>query len=677
MVKVSDRLAAWLRDVGVGRVYGVPGLAVDPLLRALGGGPGVPEFVQARGVESAALMACAEAKLTGRPGCCLAPPGADVLRLLGGLYDAAADRAPVLALVGADPVPRRGGGPAVRHLAAVCVYCEEVSGPELVGDAFDRVVRAALGDRGVASLILPRETLAAPAPPALSGPYRPSDFAELSGSSDPSGSSGPSGSWGSTGATELSDAPELSASSGPSGSWGPSGSRGLSGSSGQPDSSELSGSPGPSGPWGPSGFSGLPGSSGSPGSSGRSGSSGSVGSSGFRLRSVSVGPSGVAVDGVRRAAEVLGGGRAVVVIGNAGRAASGQVVRAARLLGAGVATTALARDALPDDLPYLAGVAGPLGSEAAAALLRDCDTLLLVGAEDLDPALLPAPGRCRIVTVDHTPDDCPLAPDAPAVRVNGDVTACLEALLPLLRGGPDRGWAVRVERTVRAWRAAGETRAHRYFGTSVNPRSVVAELSERLPERAVVTTDSGTALDWWTRHLRLRTGMRSLLSGHLQLPGAAVPYAVAARFAAPDRPVIALVGDGALQGGGLNELITVRRHLDRLAGLPPLVFCVFNNGDLNRLTWQRRAAEGDPLIPLSAEVPALPYARWARLAGLPAVRCDRPRHVGSAWDDALGRRGPLLLEFVVDGETPPDWATAPATNGIRPKAVTRLLGTAG
>ncbi|MER7228569.1 thiamine pyrophosphate-binding protein [Streptomyces rubradiris] len=647
MVKVSDRLAAWLRDAGVGRVYGVPGLAVDPLLRALGGGPGVPEFVQARGAESAALMACAEAKLTGRPGCCLTPPGADVLRLLGGLYDAAADRAPVLALVGADPVPRRGGGPAVRHLAAVCVYCEEVSGPELVGDAFDRAVRAALGDRGVASLILPRETLAAPAPPALSGPYHPSDLAELSGSS------GRSGSCGTPGAGELSGAPELSASSRPSGSWGPSGSSGLSGSSESPGSS------------GRSGFSGSP------------GSSGSVGFSGIRPRSVSAGPSGVAVAGVRRAAEVLGGGRAVVVIGNAGRAATGQAARAARLLGAGVATTALARDALPDDLPYLAGVAGPLGSEAAAALLRDCDTLLLVGAEDLDPALLPAPGRCRTVTVDRNPDDCPLDPDAPAVRVNGDVTACLEALLPLLPGGADRGWAVRVERTVRAWRAAGEIRAHRYFGTSVNPRSVVAELSERLPERAVVTTDSGTALDWWTRHLRLRTGMRSLLSGHLQLPGAAVPYAVAARFAAPDRPVIALVGDGALQGGGLNELITVRRHLDRLAGLPPLVFCVFNNGDLNRLTWQRRAAEGDPLIPLSAEVPALPYARWARLAGLPAVRCDRPRHVGSAWDDALGRRGPLLLEFVVDGETPPDWATAPATSGIRPKAVTRLLGTAG
>ncbi|MGW3360363.1 thiamine pyrophosphate-dependent enzyme [Streptomyces bungoensis] len=135
-----------------------------------------------------------------------------------------------------------------------------------------------------------------------------------------------------------------------------------------------------------------------------------------------------------------------------------------------------------------------------------------------------------------------------------------------------------------------------------------------------------------------------------------MPYAVAARFAAPDRPVVALVGDGAFQAGGLSELATVRRHLDRLADLPPLVFCVLNNGDLNRLTWQRRAAAGDPLIPLSADVPALPYAEWARLAGMPAVRCERPRHVASVWADVLALRGPVVVEFVVDGEIAPDWA---------------------
>ncbi|WP_257585942.1 MULTISPECIES: thiamine pyrophosphate-binding protein [unclassified Streptomyces] len=543
---MAEVVAARLRDAGAGRVYGVPGLALDPLVRALGD----PWFVQARGAESAALMACAHAKLTGGLGCCLAPPGAGVLRLLAGLYDAAADRAPVLALVG-----REDGDPGTRHLAEVSVFCEAVSGPEQLGDALDRAVRAALTDRGVASLVVPRRVLEAPAPPG--GPAPRSGFAAAS--VEP------------------------------------------------PDERRL-----------------------------------------------------------RGAAEVLAAARRpAVIVGNAGRAASAQAAGVATLLGAGVATTALARDVLPDDLPYQTGVAGPLGSSAAALLLRECDTLLLVGAEDLDPAVLPDPAGCRTVAVGPG-ESVP----GTAVQVNGDPRAALEALIPMLHRATDRGWRTRVEDTVRDWRAEGRVKANRYFGTSVNPRSVVAELSERLPDRAVVVTDSGTALDWWTRHLRLRNGMRSLLSGHLGLPGAAVPYAVAAKFAAPERPVIALVGDGALQGGGLNELITVRRHLDRLAALPPLVFCVLNNGDLNRLTWRRRAAAGDPLLPLSAEVPAMPYAEWARLAGLPAVRCDRPRHVASVWADVLTQPGPVLLEFVVDGEIPPDWAAA---DGGRERPGKKLL----
>ncbi|GGW15898.1 thiamine pyrophosphate-requiring protein [Streptomyces capoamus] len=549
MVNMSEVVAARLRHMGVDRVYGTPGLAVDPLVDALRGAPGGPAFVQARGEESAALMACADAKLTGGLGCCVAPPGAGALRLLGGLYDAAADRAPVLALVGADPAPRGTGNRTVRHLAEVSVYCEEVSGPELAGDALRRAARAAVTDRGVASLVVPRRVLEADlpgAPPGEDGALIPARPARRP-----------------------------------------------------------------------------------------------------------------AADDVRRAAEALcGAARPVIVLGNAGRAAAGAATGVARLLGAGIVTTALARDALPDGLPYLAGVAGPLGSEAAATLLRECDTLLLLGAEDVDPAVLPAPRAGRIVTVDREPGDCPLAAGVAAVRLTGDVTACLRAVLPLLHRAGQRAWRNRVERLVRDWRADGEARSSRYFGTSVNPRSVVAELSERLPDRSVVVTDSGTALDWWTRHLRLRNGMRSLLSGQLGTPGAAVPYAVAARFAAPDRPVIALVGDGAFQSGGLNELITVRRHLDRLAQLPPLVFCVLNNGDLNRLTWQRRAAARDPLVPPSAEVPALPYAELARLAGLPAVRCDRPRFVASVWAGVLAGRGPVVLEFVVDGEMPPDWAEA-------------------
>nr|WP_324614148.1 thiamine pyrophosphate-dependent enzyme [Streptomyces sp. XY152] len=191
---------------------------------------------------------------------------------------------------------------------------------------------------------------------------------------------------------------------------------------------------------------------------------------------------------------------------------------------------------------------------------------------------------------------------------------------------------------------------------AVSPRSVVAELSARLPDHAIVVTDTGSALDWWTRHLRLRDGMRAVLSRRLATPGAAVPYALAARLAFPERPVIALVGDGALQAGGMNELLTVRRHLERLADLPPVIFCVLNNEDLSRLTWRRRQGAGDPRIPTTGEVAAVSYARYTELLGLPAVRCVRPGDVALAWEEALEAKGPQVLEFMVDGDTPPDWA---------------------
>jgi pyruvate dehydrogenase (quinone) len=550
VASVSEFVAARLRAWGVDRVFGLPGPDVDALVTALGSGAGHPGFVQARHEESAALMACAHAKLTGRAGCCLAPSGAGALHLLSGLYDAMLDRQPVVAVVGEDAPPhgregRRGAVGTVDLFARVSEFSEVVSEPRLVGDALDRAFRAALTDRGVATVVVPRSVLEAEAPANLSQDRAASAAAGFR--------------------------PPVR----------------------RPREEEL-----------------------------------------------------------RRAAEALNAGRRVaVVVGRDGAGASGQVAGVAGLLGAGVAKTPLARDVLPDDLPHVTGVAAPFGSTAAAALLRDCDTLLLVGAGDLDHRLVPRGDRTRVVAVGT--DGLPEPPD---VEVDGDAAAALDALLPLLRRKQDRGWRKDVERAVEDWRADGRAKANRFFGHAVNPRSVVAALSERLPDRAVVITDSGTAVDWWTRHLRLRNGMRATLSDGLATPGAAVPYAVAARLAFPDRPVVALVGDGAFQSSGLNELITVKRHLARFRDQPPLVFCVLNNRDTSRLTWRRRTAAGNPRIPPSDEVPDLPYAEFARLLGLGGVRCDSPGRVGGVWDDALAAAGPVVLEFVVDAETPPDWA---------------------
>ncbi|MFA3876001.1 thiamine pyrophosphate-binding protein [Streptomyces sp. MMCC 100] len=557
MTSVAAFVAARLRTWGTDRVFGTPGPDVDPLVAGLGGGRRAPEFIQVRHEESAALMACAHAKLTGRVGCCLAPSGPGALRLLGGLYDAALDRRPVVALIGESPVPPgagvRGRTVLTAHLFAhVSEYSERVTDPALIGDALDRALRAALGGRGVATLIVPRPVLEAKAPS-------------------------------------------------------------------EPREEEATSSP------------------------------------------LHVRPPLRPLDAqVRRAADVLNDGRrAAVVVGPDAAGAADLVTEVAERLGAGVAKTPSGRDVLSDDLPFMTGVAAAFGSAPAASLVRDCDTLLLVGAHDFDTALLPASGpqHCRVVTVDADADACPVDTDAcPAVPVTGNVVLTLETLLPLLHRRSDSRWRDAVEEAVEEWQAEGRAKARRFFGMAISPRSVVAELSARLPDHAVVVTDTGSALDWWTRHLLLRDGMRALLSRHLATPGAAVPYAVAARLACPERPVIALVGDGALQAGGMNELITVRRHLQRLADLPPVIFCVLNNEDLSRLTWQRRHGDGNPRIPTTGEVPAVSYAQYTELLGLPAVRCVRPGDVALVWEEALGAKGPVLLEFMVDGDTPPDWA---------------------
>lgn len=585
MADVSGFVAARMRAWGVDRVFGVPERTVDALVAALGSGRFGLEFVQTRHAESAALMACAHAKLTGRTGCCLAASGAGTLHLLTGLYDAALDRRPVVAVVGVEAPPygtkrRRRTVRALELSAEVCEFAEMVSEPGLMGDTLDRAFRAALTDRGPAVVLVSRAVLEAEAPGRLTG--------------DPAALMAPVG----------FDPPAP-----------------------RPQRQAL-----------------------------------------------------------RRAAEVLNGGRRVaIVVGQTGARASGQVVEAAGLLGAGIAKTPLARDILPDDLPCVAGVAGPLGSTVVAALLRDCDTLLLVGATDLDPGTPRRTGSQRVVSIDS---EAPARRDGavPAdVEVTADVAAALDELMPLLRRKRERGWRKEVERAVEDWRAEGRTKAKRFFGATVSPRAVVAELSERLPERSVVITDSGSALDWWARHLELRSGMRAALSHGLAAPGASVPYAVAARLAFPDRPVIALVGDGALQTSGLNELVTVRGHLDRFAEQPPLVFCVLNNRDRSRLTWQRRTDYRDPGLAPSGDVPDVSYAEYARLLGLAGVRCDRPGAVGGVWTDILGGKGPVVLEFVVDGETPPDWAEEaqrghPAARSVRrlPRGrLRRLLGTVG
>ena len=352
-----------------------------------------------------------------------------------------------------------------------------------------------------------------------------------------------------------------------------------------------------------------------------------------------------------RAAEVLNAGSKVAILVGAGALqATDEVMAVAERLGAGVAKALLGKAAVPDDVPFCTGSIGLLGTKASWDLMQGCDTLVMIGSGFPYAEFLPPVGQARGVQIDI--DAGMLGLRYPMeVNLLGDARATLAALLPLLQQKTDRSWRERIEQDVAAsWEQARNMAMAE--ADPINPQSVAHELSQRLPENAVVTADSGTTTVWYARNLRFRRGMMGSVSGTLATMGCAVPYALAAKFAYPDRPVIAMVGDGAMQMNGLTELITISKYWRRWAD-PRLVVMVLNNRDLAYVTWEERIQAGDPKWTASQELPDAPYAEFAKLIGLEGMRVEDPEQVGPAWDRALAADRPFVLEMVTDPNVPP------------------------
>jgi pyruvate dehydrogenase (quinone) len=352
----------------------------------------------------------------------------------------------------------------------------------------------------------------------------------------------------------------------------------------------------------------------------------------------------------RAAAALNAGERVAMLVGAGALAAAGEVVQAADILGAGVAKALLGKAVLPDDLPYVTGSIGLLGTKPSWTMMQDCDTLLMVGSSFPYSEFLPQEGQARGVQIDI--DGKMIGIRYPMeVNLIGDSAETLKALLPRLQRKQDRSWREKIESEVAEWWKLMDDRAQ-LSADPINPQLVFHELSKRLPDRAIVSADSGSSANWFARDVRLRAGMKASLSGTLATMGPGVPYAVAAKFAYPDRPVFALVGDGAMQMNGINELITIAKYRDHWAD-QRLIVLVLNNRDLNQVTWEQRAMEGNPKFEGSQDLPDFPYARYAELIGLRGIRVDSPEQVGPAWDEALAADRPVVYEAVTDPEVPP------------------------
>jgi pyruvate dehydrogenase (quinone) len=354
---------------------------------------------------------------------------------------------------------------------------------------------------------------------------------------------------------------------------------------------------------------------------------------------------------LRRAAEVLNAGeRVAILIGQGAARAADEVIEVADILGAGVAKALNGRDALPDDLPFVTGPIGLLGSKPSDDMMAGCDTFLMIGSSFPYAEWLPEPGKARGVQIDI--DGRLLGIRYPMeVALVGDSKDTLRALIPQLERKEDSSWRAEIEENVRRWWEVLDAQAH-VGADPINPQLVFHELSPRLPDNCILTADSGSATNWWARHLRLRKGMRAALSGTLATMCPAVPYALAAKYAYPDRPVIAALGDGSMQMLGMNALIDVADRWPRWAN-KQLVVCVLNNHDLNQVTWEQRVLAGDPKLEASQVIPDFPYARFAELLGLKGIRVDSPDQVANAWDEALAAERPVLYEAVTDPEVPP------------------------
>ncbi|WP_413790743.1 MULTISPECIES: thiamine pyrophosphate-requiring protein [unclassified Pseudomonas] len=354
---------------------------------------------------------------------------------------------------------------------------------------------------------------------------------------------------------------------------------------------------------------------------------------------------------LRKAAEVLNAGKKVAILVGAGALhATDEVIAIAEKLGAGVAKALLGKAAVPDDLPWVTGTIGLLGTEPSDNLMAGCDTLLMIGSGFPYAEFLPPEGQARGVQIDIQADMLSLRYPM-EVSLHGDSVDTLRALLPLIEEKTDRAWRKKIEHWRERWERTLEKRAL-VAAKPINPQRVTFELSPRLPEHAIITCDSGSCANWFARDLKIRRGMMCSLSGGLASMGAAVPYAIAAKFCHPERPVIALVGDGAMQMNNMAELITVAKYWRTWAN-GRWICAVFNNRDLNQVTWEQRVMEGDPKFSASQDIPDVPYHLFAESIGLKGILVLHEDDVATAWETALAADRPVLIEFRTDPDVPP------------------------
>jgi pyruvate dehydrogenase (quinone) len=354
---------------------------------------------------------------------------------------------------------------------------------------------------------------------------------------------------------------------------------------------------------------------------------------------------------LQAAADLLNEGKKVaMLIGAGAKNAADECLQIADILGAGIAKALLGKAVLPDDIPWVTGSIGLLGTKPSYDLMMECDTLLMVGTSFPYSEFLPKDGKVKAVQIDI--DGRMLGLRYPTnINLQGDSAKTLQALLPLLQRKDDRSWQEKIIKEVERWWKITEARAMK-SADPVNPQRVFWELSSRLPGDAILTADSGSTASWYARDIKIRKGMMASLSGNLATMCPGVPYAIAAKFAYPDRMPVALVGDGAMQMLGINGMITISHYKKRWKDKRFLIL-VLNNSDLNMVSWEQRVMEGDPKFEASQDVPKFNYASYANMLGFEGIRIEKEEDIIPGIERAMASTKPVLLDVISDPNVPP------------------------
>jgi pyruvate dehydrogenase (quinone)/pyruvate oxidase len=350
-----------------------------------------------------------------------------------------------------------------------------------------------------------------------------------------------------------------------------------------------------------------------------------------------------AEEDLRRAAEILNGSRRIAILAGQGALGAGdQLERVADILGAPILKALLGKSCIPDDSRYTTGGIGLLGTEPSEDALEECDALFIVGSSFPYIEFYPKPGQARAVQLDL--DATRIGLRYPVeVGLAGDAKATLEALIPLLKRKDDRGFLEKAQKGMKEWMETMHTRATDP-GKPMKPQVIAHELGRRLPDNAIVASDSGTITTWWARHIPSKRGQMHSCSGNLATMACGLPYAIAAQIAYPDRMVVAFVGDGGFSMLMAELATCVKYEL-------PVKIVVIKNNYLGQIMWEQMVFLGNPEF--ACDLQPIDFAAAARAFGVAGFTVDDPARAGDILDEALAHKGPALVEAVVDPHMPP------------------------